>query len=165
MRQFCDTLAALGFDAEGDVSLARCGRTFSAGREASRHDSCPSLETPSVAAGCWDRSGGPRRRLFMKSNQTASVGRPPRLPDGSGSDPASSELEARCRHQAREIDTLGEAVSAFERGARALKAEHAGLRAENDRLRRYRSRPDGRVDGGEPAEAAIPIGVRAPGVA
>jgi len=77
-------------------------------------------------------------------------------------------LEAKSRHQAREIDTLGEAVSAFERGARALKAENTALRAENDRLRRhrrYRSRPDGRVDGGEPAEAAILIGVQAPGIA
>src|SRR4051812_11620393 len=99
----------------------------------------------------------------MKSEQTALVGRPPRLPDGSGSDPASGELEAKCRHQTREIDTLGEAVSAFERGARALKAENTALRAENDRLRghrRYRSRPNGRVDGGEPAEAAILVGVR-----
>jgi anti-sigma regulatory factor (Ser/Thr protein kinase) len=66
------------------------------------------------------------------------------------------------------IDTLGEALSTFERGARALKAENAALRAENDQLRRHRrsvSRPDGGVDGGEPAEAAIPIGAHAPGIA
>ena len=66
------------------------------------------------------------------------------------------------------IDTLGEALSAFERGARALKAENSALRGENDRLRRHRrsaSRPDGRVDGGEPAEVAIPIGAQAPRVA
>src|SRR3954469_13576853 len=66
------------------------------------------------------------------------------------------------------IDTLGEALSAFQHGARALKAENAALRAENDRLRRHRrwaSRPDSRVDGAEPAEVAIPIGVQAPRVA
>ena len=104
----------------------------------------------------------------MKSDQTASVGRPPRSADGCDSHPASGELEAKCRHQAREIDTLGEAVSAFERGASALKAENTALDAESDRLRRhprYRSRPDDRVDGGEPAEAAILIGVHAPGIA
>jgi anti-sigma regulatory factor (Ser/Thr protein kinase) len=101
----------------------------------------------------------------MKSDQTASVGRPPHSTDGCDPHPASGELEAKCRHQAKEIDTLGEAVSAFQRGARALKAENTGLRAENDRLRRYRSRLDGRADGGAPAEAAIPIGVQAPGIA
>ena len=66
------------------------------------------------------------------------------------------------------IDTLGEVLSTFERGARALKAENSALRVENDRLRRHRrfaSCPDGGVDGGEPAEAAIPIGAQAPRVA
>ena len=77
-------------------------------------------------------------------------------------------LQAKCRHQAMVIDTLGEALSAFERGASALKAENSALRAENEWLRRHRrlaSRPDGRVDGAEPAEVAIPIGVQAPRVA
>jgi anti-sigma regulatory factor (Ser/Thr protein kinase) len=66
------------------------------------------------------------------------------------------------------IDTLGEALSTFERGARALKAENAALRAENDGLRRRRrvaSRPNGGAEGGQPAEVAIPIGVQAPRVA
>jgi anti-sigma regulatory factor (Ser/Thr protein kinase) len=66
------------------------------------------------------------------------------------------------------IDTLGAALSTFERGARALKAENSALRAENERLRRHRrfaSRRGGRLDGGEPAEVAIPIGAQAPGVA
>ena len=104
----------------------------------------------------------------MKSDQTASAtGRTPPSPDDSGtSRPAG--LQAECRHQAMVISTLGEALSAFERGARALKAENSALRAENDRLRRRRrmaSRPAGRVDGAEPAEVAIPIGVQAPRVA
>ena len=56
------------------------------------------------------------------------------------------DLQAKCRRQAMAIDTLGEALSTFERGARALKADNSALRAENDRLRRRRSvasRPDG----------------------
>ena len=105
----------------------------------------------------------------MKSDQTVSAsGRTPLSPDHSVSHPASGELEATCRHQAMVIDTLGEALSTFERGAKALKAENSVLHAENDRLSRHRrfpSRPDGRVNGGEPAEAAIPIGAQAPSVA
>jgi len=62
------------------------------------------------------------------------------------------------------IDTLGEALSTFERGARALKAENSALRAENDRLLRHR-RSAWRADGVEPAEVTIPIGPHAPGAA
>jgi anti-sigma regulatory factor (Ser/Thr protein kinase) len=104
----------------------------------------------------------------MKSDQTASangwaavssdgIGRPP--PDG---------LQAECRRQAIVIERLSEALSTFERGARALKAENSDLRAENDRLHRNRRLEVGsnrRVDGGEPAEVAIPLGVQAPAVA
>ena len=105
----------------------------------------------------------------MQSDQTASVnGRTSHSPDDSGSHPVPGGLQAKCQHQAMVIDTLGEALSAFERGARALNAENAALRAENDRLRRHRrvpSRPDDGVDGDQPAEVAIPIGAHAPGVA
>ena len=76
--------------------------------------------------------------------------------------------EATFRHQAMVIDTLSVAVSSFERGARALKAENSALRADNDRLRRHRrfaTRPDGGVDGDQPAEVAIPLGAQAAGVA
>lgn len=104
----------------------------------------------------------------MMSDQSASANRrTARSSDDSGS-PVPGGLEAKCRHQAMVIDTLGEALSAFERGARALKAENSALRAENDRLSRDRrlvSLPAGRVAGGEPAEVAIPSGVQAPGVA
>ena len=95
----------------------------------------------------------------MKSDQSAPAkGRTPLAPDG-GSHPVPGGWQAKCRHQEMVIDTLGEALSTFERGARALKAENSALRAENDRLRRSR------VDGGAPAEVAIPIGVQAPRVA
>ena len=85
----------------------------------------------------------------MKSDQTASAnGRTPASSDDSGSSPVPEGLQAKCRHQAMVIETLGEVLSTFERGARALKAENSALRAENDRLRRHRrfaSRPDRRV--------------------
>jgi serine/threonine-protein kinase RsbW len=105
----------------------------------------------------------------MKSDQTASAnGRTAGSSDGIGLRPAPEALRAKCRSQAIVIDRLSETLSTFERGARALKAENSELRAENDRLRRQRrlgSRPDRRVDRGEPAEVAIPLGVLAPGVA
>jgi len=105
----------------------------------------------------------------MKSDQTASAsGRTPRSADDPGSPFVPDELQAKCRRQAMAIDTLGEALSTFERGARALKAENSALRAENDRLRRHRrmaSPPQGRLDGEERVEVAIPIGAQAPGVA
>ena len=96
----------------------------------------------------------------MKSDQSAPAkGWTPLAPDDSGSHPVPGGWQAKCRHQEMVIDTLGEALSTFERGARALKAENSALRVENDRLRRSR------VDGGAPAEVAIPIGVQAPRVA
>src|SRR3954468_19246160 len=104
----------------------------------------------------------------MKSDHMASAnGRTRASSDDSGSPLVPEGLEAKCRHQAMAIDTLGEALSAFERGARALRAENSALRAENDRLRRDRrfaSRRGDGVDGGEPAEVAIPIGAQAPRV-
>jgi anti-sigma regulatory factor (Ser/Thr protein kinase) len=101
----------------------------------------------------------------MKSDHMASAnGRTRASSDDSGSPLVPEGLEAKCRRQAMAIDTLGEALSTFERGARALKAENSALRAENDRLRRHR-RSAWRADGGEPAEVAIPIGAHAPGAA
>ena len=101
----------------------------------------------------------------MKSDQMASAnGRTRASSDDSGSPLAPEGLEAKCRRQAMAIDTLGEALSTFERGARALKAENSALRAENDRLRRHRHSA-WRDDGGELAEVEIPIGAHAPGAA
>jgi hypothetical protein len=62
------------------------------------------------------------------------------------------------------IHTLGELVATFKVGARALKAENAQLRAENDRLR-GRSGTDAAPTGATPTEAAIPLGDDAPRVA
>jgi anti-sigma regulatory factor (Ser/Thr protein kinase) len=98
----------------------------------------------------------------MESDQIASAnGRTPASSDYPGSSLVPEGLQARCRHQAMVIDTLGEVLSSFERGARALKAENSALRVENDRLRRHR-RFASRPDDGEPAEAAIPLGANAP---
>jgi anti-sigma regulatory factor (Ser/Thr protein kinase) len=48
------------------------------------------------------------------------------------------ELRARCRRDAVVIERLGAAVSNFDRGLRALKAENAELRLESDRVRARR---------------------------
>jgi anti-sigma regulatory factor (Ser/Thr protein kinase) len=105
----------------------------------------------------------------MKSDQTESAnGRTEISPDDFGPRRTPEALQTECRRQAIVIERLSEALATFERGARALKAENSELRAENDRLRHHRrseSRRDHRVDGGEQTEAAIPIGVQAPGVA
>jgi anti-sigma regulatory factor (Ser/Thr protein kinase) len=104
----------------------------------------------------------------MKSDQTGSANGRTATSDGFGRRPAPAGLQAECRRQAIVIERLGEALSTFERGARALKAENSELRAENDRLRHHRrsdSRSDRRLDGGEPGEVSIPLGVQAPGLA
>ena len=104
----------------------------------------------------------------MKSDQTASTNGPVAVSSDRFGRPTPEGSQAECRRQAIVIERLGEALSTFERGARALKAENSELRAENDRLRQLRrleSRDDRRLDGGESAEVAIPLGVRAPRVA
>src|SRR4051794_38621368 len=101
----------------------------------------------------------------MKSDQIASAnGQTPASSGDAGSSLLPEGLQARCRHQAMVIDTLGEVLSSFERGTRALKAENSALRIENDRLRHHR-RFASRPDDGEPAEAVIPIGMNAARVA
>ncbi len=44
-------------------------------------------------------------------------------------------LEATCRRQAREIQTLGETVSVFRKGAHSLSVENARLRGEVGMMR------------------------------
>src|SRR5215207_7840764 len=63
----------------------------------------------------------------MKSDQTESAnGRTAISSDGFNSR-AAPELQAECRRQAIVIERLSEALSTFERGARALKAEDSEL--------------------------------------
>jgi hypothetical protein len=94
--------------------------------------------------------GGSEEAAFMKSDQTASVvGHHVRLTAAIHILRRASWRRSAGTKRERS-NTLGEAVSAFERGASALKAENTALDAESDRLRRhrrYRSRPDDRVDG------------------
>jgi anti-sigma regulatory factor (Ser/Thr protein kinase) len=105
----------------------------------------------------------------MKSDQTTSAnGRTSRWSVESGSRPEPEGFAGEVPGQAIVIERLSDALSSFERGASVLKTENSELRAENDRLRRHRrleAGPDRRVDGDEPAEVAIPLGVQAPGVA
>src|SRR3954471_7545596 len=76
------------------------------------------------------------------------------------------QLRARCRSQALTIDALGGAVSALRRGAAALKAENAELRAECDRLRNGgRARARVRRAAGAALAVRLPCDARAPGAA
>ena len=77
-------------------------------------------------------------------------------------------MRAKCRRQAQAIDALSGAVTCLRRGARALKAENAELRADSARVHRQRRagvRANGDVDGGERIEARLALDVRAPGAA
>jgi anti-sigma regulatory factor (Ser/Thr protein kinase) len=104
----------------------------------------------------------------MQSDQnSAGNGRPSavqRFNSGSELD----RLRAKCRRQAQAIDALSDAVNGLRRGARALKAENADLRADSARVHRQRRagvRANGHVDGGERIEARLALDVRAPGAA
>jgi anti-sigma regulatory factor (Ser/Thr protein kinase) len=104
----------------------------------------------------------------MQSDQnSAGNGRPSAVRCSS----STSELDllrAACRRQAQAIDVLSEAVRSLRRGARALKAENAELRADSDRVHRQRragARANGHVDGGERIEARLALDVQAPGAA
>jgi anti-sigma regulatory factor (Ser/Thr protein kinase) len=105
----------------------------------------------------------------MQSNRTASANGHPVSPlAGSGSRTRLESLQAECRHQAMVIDALGEAVSTFRRGATALKAENAELRAEVVRLGERRRSPAaaaGRLADGDLVELVIALDTRAPGAA
>jgi serine/threonine-protein kinase RsbW len=77
-------------------------------------------------------------------------------------------LRATCRRQALVIDTLSEAVGSLRRGAQALKAENADLRAETARTRGRRrsgTRANGRAAGGEHIEVRFALDANAPAAA
>jgi anti-sigma regulatory factor (Ser/Thr protein kinase) len=105
----------------------------------------------------------------MQSDRTASANGHPVSPvNGSGSRTKLESLQAECRHQAVVIDALSEAVSTFRRGATALKAENAELRAEIVRLGESRRAPAGaagRLADGDLVELVIALDTRAPGAA
>jgi hypothetical protein len=105
----------------------------------------------------------------MQSDRSASAnGHPVSPPNGSDPHTDLERLQAMCRHQAVVIDTLSEAVSTFHRGATALKAENAELRAELGGMRRRRRSPAdaaGRLADGESVEVVVALDTRAPGAA
>ena len=105
----------------------------------------------------------------MESDRTASANGHRVSPHhGPGSRTSLESLQAKCRHQAVVIDTLREAVSTFHRGATALKAENAELRAEIVRLGERRRSPvgsAGRLADGDLVELVIALDTRAPGAA
>ena len=105
----------------------------------------------------------------MQSDRTVSASghrAPP--PNGSASPARLVSLQAKCRQQAMVIKTLREAVSTFHRGATALKAENADLRAELGGLRQRRRPSAGAADrqaDGALTEVVVTLDARAPGTA
>jgi anti-sigma regulatory factor (Ser/Thr protein kinase) len=102
------------------------------------------------------------------SQQVGSNGRRAPSCDPGGDRSEVEELRATSRRQVMVLDTLSEAVSNFQRAAKALKAENAELRADNERMRVQRLpglQSNGGVEMGQPLEAVLPVDVGAPGAA
>lgn len=101
---------------------------------------------------------------MQSDHKSAGNGRPSAV---ESSNPSSEldRLGAMCRRQAHAIEALSDAVSSLRRGARALKAENAELRADSDRVRRRRG-AGGRVNGGgERIEVRLALDAQAPAAA
>ena len=101
----------------------------------------------------------------MRSKQAVSSNGGRSLSLGPSGGPEVEALRAACRRQAVVIDTLREAVSNVHRGAKALKAESAELRADCDRMRvqqRRHARVSGGVEMGEPLEVVLAADAQAP---
>jgi anti-sigma regulatory factor (Ser/Thr protein kinase) len=107
----------------------------------------------------------------MQSEQTGSQqagstnGRGPHSCDPGGGSSEVEELRATSRRQVMALDTLSEVVSNFQSAAKALKAENAELRADNERMRIQQLlglQSNGRVEMGEPLEVVIAADVGAP---
>ena len=95
---------------------------------------------------------------------SANGRRAPSCDPGGGSSEVE-ELRATSRRQVMALDTLSEAVSNFQSAAKALKAENAELRADNERMRIQQLlglQSNGRVEMGEPLEVVLPADVGAP---
>jgi anti-sigma regulatory factor (Ser/Thr protein kinase) len=95
---------------------------------------------------------------------SANGRRAPSCDPGGGSSEVE-ELRATSRRQVMALDTLSEVVSNFQSAAKALKAENAELRADNERMRIQQLlglQSNGRVEMGEPLEVVIAADVGAP---
>jgi hypothetical protein len=74
-------------------------------------------------------------------------------------------LEATCRRQAHEIQTLGETVSVFRKGAHALSVENARLRDVVDTMRALAAHARTPSLDTDVTEARLPLDVHTPAVA
>jgi hypothetical protein len=74
-------------------------------------------------------------------------------------------LGATCRRQAREIQTLGETVSVFRKGAHSLSVENARLRGEVGTMRALAAHARTPALDTDVTEARLPLNARAPGTA
>jgi anti-sigma regulatory factor (Ser/Thr protein kinase) len=105
----------------------------------------------------------------MQADPKASMnGHAPSVEPRDGTRSELDELRATCRRQAHVIDALTAAVGTLRRGAQALKAENADLRAQTARARSQRrspARPHGGVNGSERIEARFALDVHAPAAA
>jgi anti-sigma regulatory factor (Ser/Thr protein kinase) len=104
----------------------------------------------------------------MQSDQNLSGNGRPSWVEPSESTSELDGLRAECRRQAKAIGALSDAVGSLRRGAQALKAENAELRADSDRVRRQRragARANGHGVAGEQVEARLALDVQAPGAA
>ena len=94
----------------------------------------------------------------MQSEQGTN-GRRPHSSDPAGDRSELEELRATSRRQLTALDTLSEAVSNFQGAVKALKAENAELRADNERMRvqQLTGLPtNGRAEMSEPLEVVLP---------
>lgn len=102
----------------------------------------------------------------MQLEQTGSTnGRRSPSCDPAGESSELEALRATSRRQVIALDTLSEAVSNFQRAAKALKAENAELRADNERMRvqRLPALPSNRgVEMGQPLEVVVAADMGAP---
>lgn len=74
-------------------------------------------------------------------------------------------LEATCRRQAREIQSLGETVSVFRNGAHSLSVENARLRGEVATIRALAAHERTPALDTDVTEARLPLNARAPATA
>jgi hypothetical protein len=94
----------------------------------------------------------------MQSEQGTN-GRRPHSSDPPGDRAELKALRATSRRQLMALDTLSRALSSFQSAAKALKAENAELRADNERMRvqHLRGLPtNGRAGMSEPLEVVLP---------